>query len=66
MAKENILKLKQIIDYKKILVMLDRNYPSIELFDFLENNNIKFVVRIKKTDYKQEQFFFSNDDDLVN
>lgn len=66
MAKENILKLKQIIDYNKIIIMLDRNYPSIEFFDFLENNNIKFVVRIKKTDYKQEQFLFRNDDDLVN
>lgn len=28
--------------------MLDRNYPSIKLFDFLQNDNIKFIVRIKK------------------
>lgn len=65
MAKENILKVKQLIYHKKIIIMLDRNYPSLELFDFLENNSINFVVRIKKTDYKREQLQLKNIDNLV-
>ena len=56
LAKRNIEKMIEIIGKEKILIIFDRNYPSIEFFYWLEKRNIKFLMRLRGKDYKEEKF----------
>lgn len=54
LAKENIQMLKRI--YKdKCIIIFDRGYPGIEFYRYLEENNIKFIMRTSSNDYKKEK-----------
>lgn len=61
-AKDNIQMLKRI--YKdKCIIIFDRGYPGIEFYRYLEENNIKFIMRTSSNDYKKEkQDMLSNDE----
>ncbi len=48
LAIKNIENLKELIQ-KKQIITFDRGYPSIALFKYLEQNNIKYVMRASKT-----------------
>lgn len=62
LAKDNIQMLKRI--YKdKCIIIFDRGYPGIEFYRYLEENNIKFIMRTSSNDYKKEkQDMLSNDE----
>ena len=47
------------------IMILDRGYPSTPAFIHMMDRGIKFVVRLKKTDYKKEQMALKEDDSIV-
>lgn len=65
LAKKNIEKMLEIIGKEKILIIFDRNYPSIEFFYWLEKRNIKFLMRLQKKQYKEEKEKMTQEDELV-
>ena len=53
-AKAHITALKEITGERPVLIMFDRNYASLEFMDFLEQNGIKYLIRLHASDYKAE------------
>ena len=54
-ARKNIKAIKRIGFKQKILVIFDRGYPSLELFNYLEENGISYIIRLPKSDYTIER-----------
>ena len=65
LAKRNIEKMIEIIGKEKILIIFDRNYPSIEFFYWLEKRNIKFLMRLRGKDYKEEKQQMKQEDEIL-
>lgn len=63
-AKAHLEKLIKIRTPKE-LVMFDRGYPSEELICFLEENNIKYLMRCTKDNFFREIRDFSETDGIV-
>ena len=64
LAKENILEGNKIIGKNKEILIFDRNYPSMEFFNWLEENKKKFVMRLSSNDYiKERESMKSNDEE---
>lgn len=55
----------EIIGKEKILIIFDRNYPSIEFFYWLEKRNIKFLMRLRGKDYKEEKQQMKQEDEIL-
>ena len=47
------------------MIIMDRGYPSTPAFIHMMDKNIKFVVRLRKSDYKKEQLALTEDDSIV-
>lgn len=47
------------------MIIMDRGYPSTPAFIHMMDKNIKFVVRLRKSDYKKEQLTLTEDDSIV-
>lgn len=47
------------------LIIMDRGYPSTPAFIHMMDKDIKFIVRLKKSDYKKEQLSLTQDDSIV-
>ena len=54
LARDQIDKLKEIVGSNRVLIMFDRNYISIEFMNYLEKAGVKYLMRLKKTDYVAE------------
>ena len=54
-AENNIKALERIKINHPVLIIFDRNYPSIEFMNKLKENNISFLIRLKSTDYIKER-----------
>lgn len=54
LAKKNIEKMLEIIKEEEIIVIFDRGYPALDFYYWLEEKGIKFLMRMKKTNYKKE------------
>lgn len=65
LAKQNIEKALKILDDKKIIVVFDRNYASLEMFLWLNKYNIKFVIRLVDNFYKNEVSQMKTDDEYI-
>ncbi len=65
LAKKNIETCEKIIGQNKIIVVLDRGYPSIELFEWLNERNIKFLMRLSPNDYIKERNEMKEEDEGV-
>ncbi len=64
LAKENIVEGSKIIGKNKEILIFDRNYPSMEFFNWLEENEKKFVMRLSSNDYiKERESMKSNDEE---
>lgn len=66
LAKANIEQAMKVIGTQKLLIIFDRAYPSLEFFIWLEKRNIKYLVRLKKKDYKKEKSQMIDDDSIVD
>lgn len=55
----------EIIGVEKVLIIFDRGYPSIEFFYWLETRNIKFLMRLRGKDYKEEKQQMKQDDEII-
>jgi hypothetical protein len=53
-AKEQIECLKETIGERKALALFDRNYGSLEFINFLEEQGIKYIIRLQAGKYKAE------------
>lgn len=49
LAKENIKEALEFFKYKKILLIFDRGYPSIEFIYYLNKLGVKYLFRTKKS-----------------
>lgn len=66
LAKENIVEGNNIIGKNKEILIFDRNYPSIEFFNWLEENEKKFVMRLSSNDYIKERENMKSKDEEKN
>jgi hypothetical protein len=53
-AEKNIKESREVTGKRPVVVIFDRNYPSLQLIHFLEKLRIKYVIRLKSKDYKAE------------
>ena len=65
LAIKNIEKCIKINNKQKNLFVFDRNYPSIELYEILNETFSKFVMRLSVNDYMQERSKMTSDDEIV-
>lgn len=65
LAKKNIEECLKINDKNKNLFVLDRNYPSIELYELLNEKNTKFVMRLSINDYIEEREKMKSNDEII-
>lgn len=65
-AEEHLKKLPLTIKTRPYIVTMDRGYPSTPLFMFLIENDIKFVIRLKGSDYKAEQTAMKSNDEQID
>lgn len=65
LAKQNIEKALKILNGKKMIVIFDRNYASLEMFLWLNKHNIKFVIRLVDNFYKNEISQMKTDDEYI-
>jgi len=65
LALRNIENVSQIFDFKNIISIYDRGYPSIELFMKLIEKQGMFIVRLKSDDYKTERSKMKKNDEFV-
>lgn len=65
LAKRNIEAIQEILGENKEILILDRGYPSIELFNWLEKQNKKFVIRLSSNDYIKEREEMTSEDEFI-
>ncbi len=65
LAKRNVEEIQEILGENNELLILDRGYPSIELFNWLEKQKKKFVMRLSSNDYVKEREEMSSEDEFV-
>ena len=64
-AKAYIGALKAITRERSVLIIFDRNYESLEFVDFLEQEGIKYLIRLHKGNYEAEKAQMSSADEEV-
>lgn len=65
LAKKNIEECLKINDKQKNLFVFDRSYPSIELYELLNEKHAKFIMRLSVNDYMNERKQMSKDDEII-
>lgn len=53
LAIKNIQKYKELMGNKKAIITMDRGYPSIGMMLYIEQNNLKYVMRVSKSFCKE-------------
>ncbi|MCL2114669.1 MAG: IS4 family transposase [Methanobrevibacter sp.] len=66
LALKNIENSIETIKNKNPLITFDKNYASLELFNYLLKSKINFLFRVKKTDYTKERNNMESDDEFIN
>ncbi len=66
LAKRNIEEVINTIKNKKIILVMDRNYISLEFLLWLNERNLKYIFRLQKTTYKNEISKMKTNDEYVN
>ncbi len=65
LAKRNIEQILGIIPNQKIILVMDRNYCSLEFLLWLNEKGLNYVFRLNKTSYKNEIENMTSDDEDV-
>lgn len=63
--KENLKRMVKSIDPSKAIIVFDRNYPSIEFINYLEENKIKYIMRMQSNIYLKEKKAMESEDEWV-
>lgn len=66
LAKENIKEALELLKDKKILLIFDRGYPSIEFIYYLNKLGIKYLFRIKNQAYISEKKRMKSNDEILD
>jgi hypothetical protein len=64
-AKTQIEGIKNILGERKTLIVFDRGYPSIEFINFLEEQGISYLIRLKSSNYRKERENRGSDEEEV-
>lgn len=62
---ENLKKLKEMVNDKKILLIFDRGYICTELLIFLKENNVKYLFRCPQNVFKKELKSANSKDEII-
>lgn len=65
LAKKNIEAIQEIIGKNKEIIIFDRGYPLIEIFNWLEKQGKKFVMRLSSNDYIKEKEEMTTEDEFI-
>lgn len=66
LAKENIKEALEFFKDRKILLIFDRGYPSIEFIYYLNKLGVKYLFRIKNQAYTSEKKQMKSDDEILD
>lgn len=64
-AKRAIETCLALNDKNKNLFVFDRNYPALELYEYIEERKAKFVMRLSINDYVTERKEMQSDDEIL-
>ena len=65
LAEKQMERIPETIDSIPYIIIMDRGYPSTPAFIHMMDKDIKFIVRLKSSDYKKEQNSLTEKDQLV-
>lgn len=63
--KENLKRMEKSISKEEAVIIFDRNYPSIEFINYLEENKVKYLMRMQKNIYIKEKKSMKSNDEWV-
>lgn len=66
LAKKNIERALNLLKGKKVILIFDRGYPSIEFIYYLNKLGIKYLFRIKNQAYTAEKKLMKSNDEYVD
>lgn len=66
LAKKNIDNALKLLKEKKVILIFDRGYPSIEFIYYLNKLGIKYLFRIKNQAYTSEKKLMKSNDEYVD
>ena len=64
LAEKQLERIPETIGNIPFIIIMDRGYPSTPAFIHMMDKGIKFIVRLKSSDYKKEQSSLSENDQL--
>ena len=65
LAEKQMERIPETIGNIPYIIIMDRGYPSTPAFIHMMDKDIKFIVRLKSSDYKKEQNSLTEKDQLV-
>ena len=63
---QNLKNIEKIVNFEKSIFILDRGYMKMELYARIIELGSYFVVRLRKTDYKDERKQIKTNDSPIN
>lgn len=66
LAKKNISNALELLKDKKVILIFDRGYPSIEFIYYLNKLGIKYLFRIKNQAYTSEKKLMKSNDEYAD
>ena len=65
LAEKQMERIPETIGSIPYIIIMDRGYPSTPAFIHMMDKDIKFIVRLKSSDYKKEQSSLAEKDQIV-
>ena len=65
LAEKQLERIPETIGNIPFIIIMDRGYPSTPAFIHMMDKDLKFIVRLKSSDYKKEQSSLTENDQLV-
>jgi hypothetical protein len=66
LAIKNIEEALKLFKSEQMIIIFNRGYPSLELFNYLMKKGIKFLFRIKTDSYKKEKRSMKTNDEFID
>lgn len=65
LARKNVEEMLQLLGEQKKIIIFDRGYPSLELIEYLDRLEIKYLFRVGENSYKKERDSMKTEDEVV-